>query len=160
MLSAREWKPGDVAMVTLFGEGSRVGIKDTHGWAIVNHVGDRAYSRWHNGSLVQDARPLVVIDPEDREQVARLADFFRRLPDPLMNTIASMQAALRSLIEPQRPDEPTGLGAVVEGADGLVWVHRGQQYFTPWVLSDRSGIGGSKNYSEIDAVKVLSEGIS
>ena len=62
----REWKPGDVAMV-------RKGRSDEH----IAVRSDLAAVDWHclHGEChnVTEARPLVVIDPEDFDAVARLA---------------------------------------------------------------------------------------
>lgn len=72
-------------------------------------------------------RPVAVIDPADDSQVDRLIELvlahgyaFKR------DTVADMPAALRKYAEPNppKPDEPTGLGAVVEEA-GDEWVHFG-----------------------------------
>src|SRR5690348_17082834 len=67
----REWRPGDVAMVE----------SDTQKWRVFRTV-HRGVEVWAdaNGPLMPDdewvpnrtIRPLVVIDPEDREQVDTL----------------------------------------------------------------------------------------
>lgn len=66
------WKPGDVA------------VNVNHGYRGIfvpecTHASHMDGPHWHNESGYADPasdtrRPLVVIDPEDREQVARLAD--------------------------------------------------------------------------------------
>lgn len=104
--------------------------------------------------------PVVVIDPEDRGQVEALSKaLYHELlgTDSLgTDTLRAMRAALRSLIGPPKPDEPTGLGAVVEDASGHRWV-RGPgdgAYAWRWV---RDGL--STRFADIDVVKVLSEGV-
>jgi len=154
---SREWKPGDVATF-----GSSIAMRTIVGWA---------YGDGSTGGPHQDAypvRPLVVIDPDDREQVRRLADAFctarwSHLPgsdecDPL--TFSSMQAALRELANPTppKPDEPTGLGAVVDAAaysDVVRVFVRGPGDRTPWI--DASGNGHT--WAELDVDRVLSEGL-
>jgi hypothetical protein len=68
--------------------------------------------------IVDRALPLVVIDPEDREQVDRLVRSYHN--QNLFSVVDDMQAALREFADPKppKPAEPTGLGAVVEDADG------------------------------------------
>lgn len=109
---------------------------------------------------MDDARPVVVIDPEDREQVERLIMAMQQrgwtgLDD---DAPSDMQAALRSLIAPPKPPEPQGLGAVVEDAEGEKWV---------WMSAGAQGaywmrVGPPetwRNWSQIPAVRVLSEGV-
>jgi len=63
--------------------------------------------------------------------------------------------------KPPKPAEPTGLGAVVEDADGMRWVQaRAEEY--PWRPSVAVEIGAGplyKPWDQIDAVRVLSEGV-
>lgn len=114
----REWKPGDLAMVTcsdgqerraLFGQ---FWIDDSGVW--VFRDGTR-----RNADESQ-ARPLVVIDPEDRERVERLtkaidsAGVFTGLT---VGNVSKMQTALREFANPTPPriDEP-GTWGVVEAS--------------------------------------------
>lgn len=139
---------------------------------------------FREGSLLADAvedavrdalASLVVIDPESPGDVARLADAFcnarwSHLPgsdecDPL--TRSSMQAALREFATPKppKPDEPQGLGAVVEDADGTPWVRienrpniTGQVWASAFSRKrpDRSDTAA---WSDIDVVRILHEGV-
>ena len=160
MLSAREWKPGDVALADGFFKGIIFRCLDP-----VN----RNEAKWMTGEegryygSARDVRPLVVIDPEDREQVERLARGWHAEREHAIRweklsqhdrdeSIRTQQAALRSLITPPRPEEPTGLGAVVEDEDGVTWVRSGDGY---WHDSD----GGTARWDAVKAVKVLSEGV-
>lgn len=154
-MSAREWEPGDVAMVTIFG---------------IEHPALRQYDGWttecgHTNKEprlgdVTAIRPLAVIDPEDREQVERLTRDYMNLSSG--DDTGDMRVALRSLITPLEPEEPTGLGAVaidhrdmkfVRCADGWVFAGDGQhqpgEYRNPLTWGDLS----------IVSVRVLSEGI-
>lgn len=172
-MSGRRWKPGDVAVVDCRGE-SRIATftDDCH-----NHekYGEHpAEPHWHVHSgrfLTKDdsrrARPLVVIDPEDREQCQRLVTAMndhRERPSTY-----NVQAALRSLVTPPKPDEPTGLGAVVEDEQRWVWVRRccggGEKDMShPWLLIASFGepipaITHERSWSALAAVKVLSKGV-
>lgn len=111
-----QWKPGDVAMV-----GREVAIRVAYNgsdFAFVDGLG----RHWRNED--ETARPLLVIDPEDREQVERLADLLG-IGD------AYVSHALRSLAQPEDP-EPTGLGAVVRDGRGNEWVRVEGEYGHPW----------------------------
>lgn len=99
----------------------------------------------------------VVIHPDDREQVERL----RTALVHYYGSTSILQAALRGFANPTppKPDEPTGLGAVVEDAKGDQWVCLGNTFAngaTRW-QSQRRSIFSS--YRDINAVRVLSEGV-
>lgn len=131
-------------------------------WSSSN--GDSGYRDFR---LAMDGRSLVVIDPEDFEQVERLAqarsdagcagEAWGLVPGWHDDLIERMQAALRSLITPPRPIEPTGLGAVVEDARGERWVRGPLHNSWRWLKVDAPGC---ENYAEIDVVRVLSEGVT
>lgn len=144
----REWKPGDVADF-----GSSIAMRTRAGWA---------YKDGSIGSLAQDdynPRPLVVIDPEDLEQVKR---FVRGIyPSGAATIVDDFQVALRSLVTPPKPDEPTGLGAVVEDEEGALWVkwstlHRADRN---WKRHDEHG-GNYLAWSDLAVTEVLSEGVT
>ena len=167
----REWKPGDVALVEA---GLRTTVGDWPRVALVSHRREHANPNLLEfayatggfdmvGDLAEGftARPLVVIDPEDREQVERLATEFltcaRSLPATINAVADTMQAALREFANPRppKPEEPTGLGAVVEDAEGNRWVlYTHPDNHAPWC--DGSA---SCDYDEIAAVRVLTEGV-
>ena len=105
---SREWAPGDVA--------------DLHGARVVRHSRRKGYWTYPDGSSGPDpdgdARPLVVIDPEDREQVERFVSTYfaawEKSPDahriampgevmPLRSHIDAAQAALREFADPKPP---------------------------------------------------------
>ena len=110
--------------------------------------------------------PVVVIDPEDREQVERLtghlADAMHDWPEPRAMSPGILADALREFADPKppKPDEPQGLGAVVEDAEGQRWV-RATNFTTVrhWRGCDEHW-QGRRRWDEITAVKVLNEGVS
>lgn len=153
-MSDRKWKYGDVAMVVNYGGEEKV-VRYGHGhWVFVDG------STMPEGET--NARPLVVIDPEDREQVERLGELFSSRRDRFVGVLwrDAMQAALREFADPKppRPEEPRNLGAVVEDAEGRVWL-RGRRTlsFADWI--DASGENDDRQWGSINAVKVLSDGI-
>ncbi len=130
----------------------------------------------HFAGLHGDGRvchSVVLIDPEsDGESEAIVTAFvaagvWEIIPAAVENSHhyrrVQVQAALRSLVTPPKPDEPQGLGAVVEDAAGDRWVH----------VCDCRGLNGMPNkdwqrrgevrqsvYSDISAVRILSDGVT
>jgi hypothetical protein len=141
-MSERKWRPGDLITGD---DGSRFWIVEvtanttaaaTNGraWVPGSSAVDADGNGWRADS-VEGARPLVVIDPEDREQVERFREIASRWADQVpysdmrepgdMDHTDAMQAALREFADPKpRIEEPTGLGAVV--------VEAGARRFTRW----------------------------
>ena len=168
-MSKTEWKLGDVAMVRLDADTEVRVTWNYDGWRSAKGSFYDPKGSFYDPAL--PARPLVVIDAEDREQVERLTDLYERaIPDGLVTPTAStdaLQAALREFANPTppKPDEPTGLGAVVEDADGRRWVRwhcDGDPMHVsknrPW--SGANGVGSDRAYDDINAVRVLSEGVT
>ena len=169
VVAVRKWEPGDVAAVKFaWGMGGyRICVRgERHGKPGWIHDRLEGFTADDHPAGPTDARPLVVIDPEDREQVERLAraycEQFSGRGAPLRPEEAwHMQAALRSLLAPAKPDEPQGLGAVVEDAEGERW-HRARE--------DKPGYLGVvwlnpetyrwARWSEFTRVRVLSEGVT
>lgn len=120
----RGWKPGDV------------GVSVAHGYRdiFVEHCPTESHNRyggpcWHNQSGLADPpsdnrRPLVVIDPEDREQVERLEASVREANGWNMlhhdRRTNALQAALREFANPT-PEEPTDPKARVTDRRENVW---------------------------------------
>ena len=81
-------------------------------------------------------------------------------------TYAAPLAALVAVekVTPPKPAEPTGLGAVVEDAAGDQWVRAGFDHggrlLDNWRLASGDGVGNWQPWSRIDAVRVLSEGVT
>jgi len=106
---SREWKPGEVAMVNdctnpdapwkpaTCKEAARPGQCETV-W-ILHDTGAKVW-----GS-VSEARPLVVIDPEDREAVERLLTLFKWPGEVPQYVIDDMADALREFadLKPPKP---------------------------------------------------------
>ena len=106
-----EWKPGDVA-ITQFGRsvvdsGRRC---DNHGskphWHHVTNGG------WDPLDAHPGASPLIVIDPEDREQGDELRDLIHK-HGGVMLLGSVLQAALREFANPTEPRCPAAL--IVKG---------------------------------------------
>jgi len=162
MIDWGNWVAGDVAYVPGIG---RVFAATDGIWRTPVRGTNTPWRDLNDGRLpFFDIRPLVVIDPEDREQVARLLRLFdaeygkrdeRTLGEKLVD-------ALREFANPKppKPDEPMGLGAVVEDADGTKWIrHAGA--LAPWHRADAAADERSWRYFvDIDAVRVLSDGVT
>jgi hypothetical protein len=90
----REWKPGTVAMVT-GPEGTRRAVRRGGVWINLDREG------YVIDAYAETVRPLVVIDPEDREAVERLAECASRLPGVYTSASTRLQAALREFANPK-----------------------------------------------------------
>lgn len=169
----REWKPGDLAMVTApFKAGGRrevAAVRCHDGWQQLD-TGAHAYS----GDVI-DARPLVVIDPveitgpdettEGGDPVWEIANCLMRLAERdgasatqgtyRGRVAARLSASFAEVVAPEKPAEPLGLGAVVEDVDGHLHT-RAREHNWPWVGSD----GQWRGYGAIAAVRVLHEGVT
>lgn len=161
-MTEREWKQGDVAILSLVNGSETRALVDSFGWSDQSGMswaleGSRGYT---------SARPLVVIDPEDREQVERLRASLERMSfSPWACGAATcLTTALREFANPTppKPDEPTGLGAVVEDAKGYRFVRGYEDEGThPWHIIDPAANHTFAwwKWSDIAAVRVLSEGV-
>jgi hypothetical protein len=162
---SREWKPGDVAMVRwLDGERTPVIVREVHGrtcavWGVKDGTeGPFSFA-------TSDVRPLAVIDPDSPADQRRLLGILRS--SGAFRGVVSQDIALDCIGDalrefanptPPKPDEPTGLGAVVEDAEGLIWIRGGanHQCGGDWHLL---GATDYCAYAEIAAVEVLSDGV-
>jgi hypothetical protein len=148
----REWKPGTVAMVT-GPEGTRRAVRRGGVWINLDREG------YVIDAYAETVRPLVVLDPEARDAVERLVGILREHGGQGSASVVDRYVlALREFANPTppRPDEPQGLGAVVEDETGHRWTRFSSEGIYPWL---RNG-GGNKNWSEIAAVRVLSPGVT
>lgn len=152
----REWQPGDVVVTA----GGQFRAFRTEGrWVFQDGCVSSSLGEKHAGF-----RPLVAIDPEDREQAEQLVEQYYRLrglgePAVCESNYVNMQAALRSLIEPPKPEEPTGVGAVVADDRDRMWVRTGSWAY-PWmpVANDPAG-RAPKAWDDLNAVRILSKGV-
>ncbi len=180
----REWAPGDVALRVSPNGPSYVATRVPRCTSTTSSLKDEPH--WHFVSksahvpqcgtdTLATYRPLVVIDPEDREQRLRLArailttsleplaDWEKELlggDAKLMRLSETLAAALRGLADstPPKPEEPQGLGAVVESVSGERWVRSDLDSQSPWRISD--GTSFNCPWQSVEAVKVLSEGVT
>ena len=121
-MSAREFKAGDVVQARRF-----------RGFCY--EQGDELRVLYDDGSHdkmpdVVDARRLVVIDPESRDDVQQLATLFGTQPDCLRGYgFDAMQATLREFADPTPEPlaEPSTWGVVeascVHSRERMEWVH-------------------------------------
>jgi len=117
---------------------------------------------WSLGSI-EGARPLVVLDPEDRDQMVTLHETLSGTGNftwhgwpMLLRDVLTRYAKAQS--KPAKPPEPRGLGAVVEDAEGRPWVRFKTAEIRPWRLNYPGA--PCTYFRDIDAVKVLSEGVT
>ena len=107
--------------------------------------------------VAADLRRLVVIDPDSREDVERLRDILLDSGWSPERDADALDDILREFANPKppKPEEPTGLGAVVEDAEGSKWVRIESRTGWWW----RNPVGQTHRWSDIDAVRILSEGV-
>jgi hypothetical protein len=160
VMTDREWKPGDVALVTLKkkNDASVDGVREHV--AMRDRVGSWAsgttFGRQIDDDEVKDARPLVVIDPEDDGQVDELREALA-----YAQSFGEFAAALREFANPTppRPDEPQGDGALIEcdydGKRGRAVLLGGSWTFYGDALRDHGAY-----YDDFAAVRILSPGVT
>ncbi|MDR7253747.1 hypothetical protein J2X46_002737 [Nocardioides sp. BE266] len=168
----REWKPGNVALVRgtigVDAVAVRSGVPSNMGWA---YNGDGPDTKNYGNCWMSDRdgdaviRPLVVIDPEDREQIERLRDLMVghdiHEGRPCYSTTCHADRLADALHEfanptPLKPDEPTGLGAVVEDEKGDHWVRLDASGV--WACSEDEDRTATY-WPKVTAVRILSEGV-
>lgn len=168
-----EFKPGDVAHVRgeypsgrSTCEFSEIGLRSIDGfWQLLGEV--------VHDDHVAEVRRLVVIDAEDSEQVERLGRLLWHMSpganwgvpcgEPYAKFFEDTEAALREFANPTppKPDEPMGLGAVVEDASGHLWVRAKTTTTSAHWNRAHGQMGGKRlSWSAIDVVRVLSEGVT
>jgi hypothetical protein len=154
----REWKPGEVALIRVGTGEWEHGIRDALGGWVCQHGSN------HSGD--HDAAPLAVIDPNDRNAAWRLSQEYDSARKNIGGNAAAMEEALRTFADQAgRPEEPTGLGAVVEDADGTLWTRVTRGGECPWVWSlDGSnleeGEASGCPWDRFHAVRILSPGVT
>lgn len=165
---SREWKPGDVALIrSSIGHeviGLRSGVPSNMGWA---YTGGGPTTRQYGNCWMSDreatavVRPLAVIDPECEADVEWLMALSYKHAGPDYHAV--VQAAFREFANPTppKPDEPQGLGAVVEDANYTRWtrVESGEaETRNPWYPAHDPALQPAE-WDDIAAVRVLSEGV-
>jgi hypothetical protein len=160
----REWKPGDVA----WWEGERI-FREGYN---ENNPGARWMSATNGEcwpeeyvSAEEAPRPLVVIDPEDREAVERLTNALNQFITSGDDYAGGVQAALREFANPTPPiEEPTALYAVVLDRTGNEWCHIGGQVWRSLTSSGQFMV--EKHWHDTDSplegnvVRILSPGVT
>lgn len=162
----RDWKVGDVAMVTdpVHGELVMTYHQDGIRGACWHGVVDGAV-RCLNTDQALDARQLVVIDLPDGARAGWpvLIDALRQASDKtnLKMTFGGLIEQIEAQTDPPkppRPTEPTGQGAVAEDVDGELYVRHvlpgDQSKPRPWCNST----GASYAWDEFTPIAVLSHG--
>lgn len=163
---SREWKPGDVADVT--SRGNVRAFRTDEGWTYVDgSTQGLAADRY-------SFRPLVVIDTEFPATVVRHLRIAAE-NDCALTTLGWLADQIEAQTALPKPDEPLGLGAVVEAMCGCSaelrrfvrdpdardfnLPHDAAGAATgaevPWVSQC-----GHHDYAALSVVRVLSEGIS
>ncbi len=115
-----------------------------------------------------DVKPLLVLDPDDADQMRELSSRVGLLLDGQPAT-QRLTAAVRAMLPkptPVRPPEPTGLGAVVEDDKAQRWIR--VDWTLPWCFANPaiSPVTGNATHGrhvawdELAGVKVLSEGVT
>lgn len=142
---------GDIALVTSHRGTSHVAIRTALGW-------EAGTDYFADNDGVRAVHPLAVIDSENNEQVERLRRLLRARGigpcDPKVDG-QGVRNALREFCAPPKPEQPTGLGAVIEDVHGCTWVlYTHPDNTAPWTDGSTS-----VEWSEIAAVKVRSEGV-
>jgi hypothetical protein len=119
--NADEWKPGDVAMVTTIDGLEKVAMRGVGTWSFA--MPDGFTTDYEPHRTARAARRLVVIDPEDAEQVQRLRELVWHDSG---STRKALAAALREYANPvPRIEEPLSVGSLIEDTDKRIWVRTG-----------------------------------
>lgn len=170
MKTGRDRKPGDVQVVLNL-HPSRV--QEVAYWlerrtapgSVGRDVADQIKAQGHG-------RRLVVIDPEDRKQVERfrnesLSALRDHIGNPAVDESAftegdlanAMQAALRSLVPPPKPEEPGRYGAILAG-DGREWFRwtTSERQRRDWVRPGTDGATEYARWDDLTVVRVLRAG--
>ena len=146
-MTQQEWEPGTVALVN--GE-TKPRVLDADGdWF-------RSGASYVFSYESPKVRPLLVLDPDNPDQMRELCEAARLTAPCWPDDIAAAVRAMLPKPTPVKPAEPTGLGAVVEDSEGK------------WVCLDNSRLpwrewtsGEFRDWADFsNAVKVLSEGVT
>lgn len=108
-----------------------------------------------------DEAPIPELRDASPNRVLRYAGYVRSVGN---GGAADVLEWLAEHLPKPKPEEPTGLFAVVEDREGVRWVNfhdrkADRTHFQPWVPHFHPRGDRSAEYSAIDAVKVLSPGV-
>jgi hypothetical protein len=163
-VSAREWKPGDVAMVN---DTTRPDAPWKLAVCTASAVRGQSETRWRLADSgaevwgsVSQARPLVVLDPEG---AGMSLDVFKKDIAYLCtdsNAWPKMLREIEAQTRPPKPAEPGKYGAVVAG-DGREWIRytTSERQGRDWC---RPGTDGGTEYArweDLDVIRVTNEGV-
>lgn len=163
----REWKVGDLAETTHQGRKSvalvvaGASCSNTHPSTPHWHGATGGWNPLSDTNCTY--RPLVVIDPERGNLGQAIAEALDFPEGSLLGdaVIAATKDVLDSLVAPPKPDEPQGLGAVVEDEGGRRWVRvEPEGIAVAWTSHVRGEIPKEYSWPNIAAVHVLSEGVA
>ena len=105
-----------------------------------------------------DDATLTIRLRNPRRAIGALRDAAENNGSLILGTIADQ---IEAQTKPPKPAEPTGLGAVVEDAEGKRWTRvepaANATSRNPWYPADCDE--QPEEYADIDAVRVLSEGV-
>lgn len=125
------FKPGDVVVHPEYGRGI---VQDS----IVGWGAHGGFSMLRG--VAADLRRLVVIDPDNEDDMDRLGDILDNHewePKPRLGAfLFGLADALREFADPKppKPEEPTGIGAVVNDHQGRAWIRTENRPDMPWYL--------------------------
>lgn len=133
-------------------------------WYVVEGT-QQILRRTHIGTLNERCRPVVVLDLSQwsSASTAAVCEWLRAkcVSAPSESQVHYIANAIEAQTKPPKPDEPLGLGAVVEDAEAWRWVLFNPGGRKPWRRNEPRSYDGAtyRIYADIDAVKVLTEGI-
>jgi len=99
---------------------------------------------------------LALVDPTDTLATLRDAEAMMLGGGVNKPRLASLIEQIEAQTKPPKPAEPTGLGAVVEDSEGFRWVRNDAPIEPSWRCDHR----GWQTWAKVDAVRVLSEGVT
>lgn len=170
MNAKREWKPGavlaDASSAVVYAievTGNSIAAAQTgQAWEEGSCVIESNGNGW-TPSHFEGLHPVAVIDPSNTQHLDRLRYLLIYSGWVPQRDADALDDILREFAEvkPPRPEEPMGLGAVVEDVDGRKWVRDVEGVETDPKSGEwySRGCPKTRRYSDITSVRVLSEGV-
>lgn len=164
-MSGREWRNGAVASVSSASALNQRAVRRGGVWIYLDREG------YCIDEYALSVRPLLVLDPDDGEQMQRILDHLEsesgwtvddEFGSDEQTSLGAMAAAITSLLERPKLQEPAGHYAVVEDATAVEWVRADQSGPYRWCglgVTHSDGKPVWLPWDEIGAVRVLSEGV-